>query len=114
MTEEVVGLARQLLVEKGWTRGAYARLQDGTTCATSDPDAAMFCAIGALWRASEELGDTVGYVDAFARIGIRASQTLGVGPVTWNDTVDTLDEALAMLDEILVDTQLESLYAGIV
>jgi len=36
------------LVAKGWTQGAYARDAQGESCASSDPEAACFCATGAV------------------------------------------------------------------
>jgi hypothetical protein len=38
-----------------WTRGSMARTADGKACASLDPLAVRFCAVGALFRAAGEL-----------------------------------------------------------
>jgi hypothetical protein len=51
-------IARALaIIEDGahWTTGAMARRADRTSCACFDPEAQLFCAAGALYRAACEL-----------------------------------------------------------
>ena len=43
-------------VRLGWTTNANARLADGTPCSPEQPDAACWCAQGALSAAQHELG----------------------------------------------------------
>jgi hypothetical protein len=39
--------SRQVLIDKGLTKGAYARNSRGRECEVNDPDAQCFCALGA-------------------------------------------------------------------
>lgn len=39
------------LIDKGWCKGTYAALADGTPCSVSNPNAARFCLYGAKIRA---------------------------------------------------------------
>lgn len=43
-------------VALGWTQNANARLADGTPCSAEQPDAACWCAQGAISAAQHELG----------------------------------------------------------
>lgn len=45
---EVLLAARDLLLTKGWTQGAYARTIDGTSVAHVSRDAVSYCMIGAM------------------------------------------------------------------
>jgi hypothetical protein len=44
--------ARRLLIEKGHTKGAYARNSKGRPVVVQDPDAQCFCALGAVVKAA--------------------------------------------------------------
>lgn len=43
-------------IELGWTQNSNARLADGTPCSPEQPDAACWCAQGAISAAQHELG----------------------------------------------------------
>jgi hypothetical protein len=51
----IAGALALIANEANWTRGSLARTRDGTRCGWCDPDAARYCALGALGRAAAEL-----------------------------------------------------------
>ncbi len=59
----IVARALELISDEAhWTRGALAVTDGGDLCATQDLSAQRFCALGALFRAAEDLlGD--GHID---------------------------------------------------
>ena len=48
--------------EEHWTRCSMARNREGDPCSVWSPGAVRYCALGALWRAANELAGTL---DAF-------------------------------------------------
>jgi len=56
LQHQIISRALEIISdETKWTRGAMARLVDGKPCASLNPRAARFCAVGALNRAAGEL-----------------------------------------------------------
>ena len=51
---QVLDYAR-MLIERGWTQWSSARRADGTHCEAAAPDAACWCANGAIMRAGHDL-----------------------------------------------------------
>jgi hypothetical protein len=56
LQHQIISRALEIISdETKWTRGSMARLVDGKPCASLNPRAARFCAVGALNRAAGEL-----------------------------------------------------------
>ncbi len=96
--------ARDLLADpEHWVKGAYARSQDGVVISALNKNAACWCLLGALQRATgreEDNGPTYSHVATVAR-------TTGRFPLSdFNDhplrqhreVLDLLDEAIAWLE----------------
>lgn len=84
------------LVQRGWSRGAFARFADGTTADPHARDAEAWCALGALRRAS---GKGVSIYDAadFLWRQIQDGQCIR-GVAEWNDAPErTQAEVVAAL-----------------
>src|SRR5690242_5528467 len=75
------------ILAKGWTQGYYAKSESGHCIESNDSRAVRFCAVGALQRASLELGVGQDAVDDIAKelrnFG-RVNNGVG-GLVSWND-----------------------------
>lgn len=52
---QVLRLARNLLVERGWARGELAYDASGSPAHPESPQAVSFCAVGAVLRAAADL-----------------------------------------------------------
>jgi hypothetical protein len=99
-TQKVLSRATELL-RSGWTQNEFATKRDGASCDYDNPDAACFCATGAIARASLDLG-----LPAKERIVARdvlrdllraeyADDVMGI--VGWNDSYgQTQAEVVAM------------------
>jgi hypothetical protein len=56
LQHQIISRALEIIShESKWTRGSMARLVDGKPCASLNPRAVRFCAVGALYRAAGEL-----------------------------------------------------------
>jgi len=79
-------------VARGWTRVRSARRADGTPCTAADPQAAQWCARGALW-AEGDLGDHANrYLENDPCVPHRAV-------AAWNDAAGrTQAEVVALYD----------------
>jgi hypothetical protein len=62
---------RLIAEEEHWTRCSMARNREGDPCSVWDPAAVRFCAVGALWRAANEL---MGTIEAFELVETIAKQ----------------------------------------
>lgn len=101
---QMVLLHAAMLVENGWTQGAYARDESGESVVILAPDAAAYCVVGALTRAvAHVIGGAPGSavttdyqlaaITALRRGGIRELQL-----AIWNDrTRRTQGEVVAAL-----------------
>lgn len=87
--------ARKLL-EKGWTKNAYARNANGVSVEEDNPNACSFCVRGALNRAYASL-------ETHLLVGrVVKARTGGLWLHLWNDAPGrTQGEVLAMIDEVL-------------
>jgi hypothetical protein len=65
--------------EKRWTRCSMARNSEGQPCSVWDPGAVRFCAVGALWRAANEL---TGALDAFRLVESIAKRVIAINSRT--------------------------------
>jgi hypothetical protein len=75
--------------ETKWTRGSMARTADGKACASLDPLAVRFCAVGALFRAAGELLGKDGFAQVVeAENFVLAANNLG------NDGVPRINDVL--------------------
>lgn len=96
---QVLREARQLLVEKGWTRGQYAIDARGTPVSARNPDAAAFCMLGAVQHVYGSFG-----ASAVIRLLERAAGP-GVELISFNDrrrsvkpVLDLFDRAISLAD----------------
>jgi hypothetical protein len=56
LQHQIIEEALHLIAEEEhWTRCSMARNSEGDPCSVWDPAAVRFCAVGALWRAANEL-----------------------------------------------------------
>lgn len=105
--KENLQAAKQLLIEKGWTQHASARLEDGTKCAADDPHACCFCLGGAICRVAGEYmpGTASKYIPAWRFIsGFVAGNTSYCGAINFNDEVGrTKEEVIALLDKAIAE-----------
>lgn len=104
--KQIIEAAADLLEEKGWTRGCFARGVGGVTVDIEDTSATCFCSHGAIYRAGYDL---VSYSEN-TRIGFEdylAANTDCDTIISWNDAPDqtaenvikTLRKYAATLDE---------------
>jgi hypothetical protein len=62
LQHQIIARALEIVSDESkWTRGAMARTADGKACASLDPLAVRFCAVGALYRAASELLSSSGF-----------------------------------------------------
>jgi hypothetical protein len=93
--------AKNLLLTKGWTQGVMARNAGGSPTPCQWEDAACFCIMGAISRASEGDDDSPGFKAIGAFVGSYRRQIAG-----WNDAPGrTLDEVIAVLNRAIADAR---------
>jgi hypothetical protein len=87
-------------IAQGWTQHDLARYSDGQMCHPSDPEAASFCMIGAIWAGFALLSDShLSYRGLIDRI----NRLIPTDVVVWNDNPRrTKEEVLAVFD-VLID-----------
>lgn len=86
--------AKTVLIEKGWTKGAYARDESGKEVDFDSPEAACFCIFGAMLRVTDG-NPTPEMYDA---MGLQLEK----GFITFNDNANTKKEdVIAIFDKIL-------------
>ena len=71
----IEGALHLIAEEEHWTRCSMARNREGDPCSVWDPAAVRFCAVGALWRAANEL---TGTLDAFELVETIAKQVVDI------------------------------------
>lgn len=81
----ILRVARRLIDEIGWTQGAFARTRHGNPIGPEQPNAACFCAAGAVRRAAHEVG-------AGARLEEWSKAFLALEAVSQNSVVVTLQK----------------------
>jgi hypothetical protein len=82
--------AWQLLEEKDWCQGDYARNASGHGVAFNDPQACSFCVVGLLL-----------VIDISNLNYLKLKDHLGMNVVEWNDNPErTKEEVLAVLKEL--------------
>lgn len=88
MTPREVLLKAAELVERGWCQGHGATDKSGNTVDRDADDAACFCALGAISRATQGTKQSVRndlFWDARARLGDVVDQAGFMGVAPWND-----------------------------
>ena len=71
----IEGALHLIAEEEHWTRCSMARNSEGDPCSVWDPAAVRFCAVGALWRAANEL---MGTLDAFQLVETIAKRVVDI------------------------------------
>jgi len=99
-TVEVLKKARELLARDGWTKYALARDAGGHIAHLSDPDAAKFCAAGAIKRVAWDAYDGYGELFASAVAAVEA-RCHGASITYMNDTAFGVEFVLARFDEAI-------------
>jgi len=80
LQHQVIEEALHLIAEEEhWTRCSMARNREGDPCSVWDPAAVRFCAVGALWRAANEL---TGTLEAFELVETIAKQVVDINSRT--------------------------------
>lgn len=102
-TAEILRKARSL-VAKGWCQGHYACDQDGDFCDSNSPDAASWCAQGALHRAGMALGDKRAPSLAaqnflYEAVGRHVPDFNDAASTTHADVLDAFDRAIAAAEK---------------
>ncbi len=94
--------ARDLITDpKAWIKGDYARSEQGLTLySPSHPDAACFCAIGALARASGMSAGQVEQSDLAAALNLAMGRIPQASVANLNDS-STHEEILAIFDRAI-------------
>ena len=87
-------------IAQGWTQGAAARLRDGTAAGSADPDAASWCAMGAIYCSAVEMLPYNEAMCADAAAFGALGRSLGFPSIPeWNDAEGrTKAEVLAAFD----------------
>lgn len=101
-TKSVLDVLRDArgLIAKGWTQGEFSRDANGDYCPMSDPAAACFCAMGAVYRVtlSEDGIPIPIHNDVYALL----CDAVGGSVVDWNDRRGrTQAEVLAVFDRAI-------------
>lgn len=93
--------AARALVEKGWTQGAYGRLESGENTFAWDANVVCWCPVGAIQKATIERDrDDDQALDAFAAALVEYDKD--AGPEGWNDAPGrTQAEVLAAFDRAI-------------
>jgi len=106
----IVQGARDLLAERGWTKGAMARDGKGEVCGWNGPLAESFCLAGALLRMAGTEGHAAAAesIRGIHRVILREAgrdETLYEDEpdiISWNDhTAKSKDDVLSLLDRVL-------------
>lgn len=99
---KVLGLlngTKDLLIEKGWTQGAFARDTYGERVPVRDPNACTFCLLGALNRTAETHGLVEGGAKQQALMALWTAKGTATGIAAYNDQpVRTKEGILALID----------------
>ncbi len=96
---EILRAARQLLIDRGWTQGTFARDAKGARTLYDAPDAVCYCSLGAIM--------VVGRGFAPEASTLALTKAIGSGHpanvAEWNDAKDrTKEEVLAAYDRAIV------------
>jgi hypothetical protein len=88
LQHQIVARAIEIISDESkWTRCSMARMADGKVCASLDPAAASFCAVGALYRAAAVLFGPDGFNRALeAEEFVLTANKSNVGLQIINDT----------------------------
>lgn len=104
---EILVEAKRLLVEKGWTQGAYARDKYGRMQEIPNAGATCFCAYGALMvasnapRASDPIfTETYGFMDVVC--GGSVAKFNDAEGRTKEEMLATFDKAIALAEAVKV------------
>jgi hypothetical protein len=92
---EVLIAARKQLTDKGWTKGVFARDDQGRSVNARSEQAACYCIAGAI-RSVED--DDNAAIDA--RVFLRKAGDY-VALVEFNDDCKSVDEVLALIDRAI-------------
>lgn len=99
----ILEVTKFLLLEKGWTQGAYAKNSQGVVCFVNDPEAACFCLVGALSVASR--GSAYGQVERLNRALRWSLAQMNTGSRFVSDYNDargrTREEVIALIDKTI-------------
>lgn len=100
--EIMIGVRSLLADEKHWTKGAWAREEDGAECSHSAPNAVCWCLGGALIHVARLACDMAGMIEARQKLCVAAgtSAWLRMGLVTANDDLDHAG-VLALIDRAI-------------
>lgn len=103
LTRDLIA-ARALLRKKGWTQGAFARDVRGYQCATYRPEAATFCAVGAIRSVSADYSFRASRaVDVLCKVIAEGGYLTSLA--IWNDEPSRKKEdVLALFDKAILDS----------
>jgi hypothetical protein len=98
---DILRYARALLAKPGgWTKVFYARTSRSVGTDANADNACKFCAIGAIMRASHDLGDPlIPRIDAGN--ALRWALPVGQGVISFNDAQTTVKPVLALYDRAI-------------
>lgn len=93
------------LLSKGWTKGTYATDIRGDSCGPRSPAARRFCLLGALYRtgmhnAEGFEGMNIAH-NALHQVVQTESGLAGAGLSTFNDTRDSVEEVIEIIDKAI-------------
>lgn len=95
--------ARRLLVEKGWTKGAYGRDVNSLSVGVAEP-ATCFCAMGALMSARNRSDTSFADLESFTRARriLKAALPKGYDAIeSFNDSKKSVRPILALYDRAI-------------
>lgn len=85
------------LIDKGWTKGAFARTKSGKECFSQSPNAVKFCLLGAV---SSVFLDSSGYDHAKKALA-RTLPNSELGIAQFNDNCKNKQQVLDLIDRAI-------------
>lgn len=103
---EVLASAREVIEKNHWTKGEYARDEEGDKVSVFAEDAVSFCVVGALYRASKLDPREYMMGDMYALYALMLdadAEKLDEDDVTWKNDLDmkSKSDVLAWFDEAI-------------
>ena len=84
-------------IQKGWTKGESARLENDNFCMINDPDAVKWCLLGSIYKS--RYSRTISLPQRMRLEKYISLKTKGLGMIMWNDSRKSAKPVIKMLQE---------------